>query len=164
MDCKKAERLFLLSLDDRLGLEDADLLKGHLEGCPSCRRKAEEYRTIVRLVRPRAVPEPLPYFKERFMAGLREKEKAAPALIWVKWAHRAVAFSLAAFLFFGAGILLFQPQEPRELSQTERFLLQDENPLGEAGNILNQKKAEDRNMMLIFASVGDPEVSRRYRP
>ena len=151
-------------MDDRLGPEDADLLKGHLEGCPSCRRKAEEYRTIVRLVRPQTVPEPLPYFKERFLARLRENEKSAPALVWVKWAHRAVAFSLAAFLFFGAGILLFQPQEPRELSQTERFLLQDENPLGEAGNILDQKKAEDRNMMLIFASVGDPEVSRRYRP
>jgi hypothetical protein len=164
MDCKKAERLLLQSLDERLGPEEAALLMGHLEGCLSCRRKAEEYRTIARLMRPRTVPEPLPYFRERFLARLREKEKSAPALVWVKWAHRAVALSLAAFLFFGAGILLFKPQEPRELSQTERFLLQDENPLGEAGNILNQDKAEDRNMMLIFASVGDPEVSRRYRP
>jgi hypothetical protein len=110
------------------------------------------------------VPEPLPYFKERFLARLREKESATPAFIWVKWAHRAVAMSLAAFLFFGAGILLFQPQEPSELSRAERFLLQDENPLGEAGSILDQKEAEDRNMMLIFASVGEPEISRRYRP
>jgi len=164
MDCKKAEQLLLHSMDERLGPEEAALLRGHLEGCPSCRDAAEEYRTIARLLRPQTVPEPLPYFKDRFLARLREKEKAAPALIWVKWAHRAVAFSLAAFLFFGAGILLFQPQEPRELSRTERFVLQDENPLGEAGNILDQKKAEDRNMMLIFASVGDLEVSRRYRP
>ena len=164
MDCKKAEQLLLHSMDERLGPEEAALLRGHLEGCSSCRDAAEEYRTIARLLRPQTVPEPLPYFKDRFLARLREKEKAAPALIWVKWAHRAVAFSLAAFLFFGAGILLFQPQEPRELSRTERFVLQDENPLGEAGNILDQKKAEDRNMMLIFASVGDPEVSRRYRP
>lgn len=164
MDCKKAERLLLRTSDESLSPEDAALLEGHVEGCPSCGRKAEEYRTIARLLRPQTVPEPLPYFKERFLARLREREKSAPAQIWVKWAHRAVAFSLAAFLFFGAGILLFQPQESAELSQTERFLLQDENPLGEAGNILNQKKAEDRNMMLIFASVGDPEVSRRYRP
>jgi predicted anti-sigma-YlaC factor YlaD len=164
MDCKKAEQLLLQSLDERLSLEETALLQGHLQGCPSCRKKREEYRTIIRLVRPQSAPEPLPYFKERFLARLREKEKSAPALIWVKWAHRAVAFSLAAFLLFGAGILLIQPQEPRELSRTERFLLQDENPLGEAASILDQKKAEDRNMMLIFASVGDPEISRRYRP
>jgi hypothetical protein len=119
---------------------------------------------ILSLVRPRTVPELLPYFKERLLAKLKEKERTAPALLWVKWAHRAVAFSLATFLLFGAGILFFQPQEPRELSRTERFLLQDENPLGEAGSILDQKKAEDRNMMLIFASVGDTDVSRRYRP
>jgi hypothetical protein len=67
------------------------------------------------------------------------------------------AFSLAAS-FLGRNF--FQPRAEPD----ERFLLQDENPLGEAGNILNQQKAEDRNMMLIFASVGDPEVSRRYRP
>jgi anti-sigma factor RsiW len=164
MDCKKAERLLLQSLDERLASEEAALLQGHLQGCPSCRKKGEEYRTIIRLVRPQSAPEPLPYFKERFLARLREKEKSSAALIWVKWAHRAVAFSLAAFLLFGAAILLIQPQEPRELSQTERFFLPDENPLEEAASILDQKKAEDKNMMLIFASVGDPEVSRRYRP
>jgi anti-sigma factor RsiW len=80
MDCKKAEWLLLQSLDERLGPEEADLLKGHLEGCPSCRRKAEEYRTIVRLVRPQTVPEPLPYFKERFMAGLRKRRNRRPLL------------------------------------------------------------------------------------
>jgi anti-sigma factor RsiW len=164
MDCKKAERLLLQSLDGMVSPDEAALLEGHLKGCPSCRSRAEEYRTIARLVRPGTVPEPLPYFKERFLARLREKESATPAFIWVKWAHRAVAMSLAAFLFFGAGILLFQPQEPSELSRAERFLLQDENPLGEAGSILDQKEAEDRNMMLIFASVGEPEISRRYRP
>jgi predicted anti-sigma-YlaC factor YlaD len=164
MDCKKAERFLLLSLDGKLAPEEETLLQGHLESCPSCRRKGEEYRMILRLVRPQTVPEPLPYFRERLLARLKEKEKTAPALLWVKWAHGAVAFSLAAFLLFGAGILLFQPQEPRVLSQTERFLLQDENPLGEAASILNQEKAEDRNMMLIFASVGDRDVSRRYRP
>ena len=164
MDCKKAERSLLLSLDGRLAPKEAALLQDHLERCLSCRRKGEEYQTIIRLVRPQTVPEPLPFFKDRFLARLREKDKSAPALIWVKWAHGAVALSLAAFFLFGAAILLFQPQEPRELSRTERFLLQDENPLGEAASILDQKKAEDRNMMLIFASVGDSEVSRRYKP
>jgi predicted anti-sigma-YlaC factor YlaD len=164
MDCKKAERFLLLSMDGKLPPEEGTLLQGHLESCPSCRRKGEEYKVILRLVRPQTVPEPLPFFKERLLAKLGERENKAPSLMWVRWAHRAVALSLAAFLLFGAGILLFEPQEPRVLSQTERFLLQDENPLGEAASILDQQKAEDRNMMLIFASVGDRDVSKRYRP
>jgi len=164
MDCKKAERFLLRSLDNKLEPEEKTLLEAHLEKCPSCQKKAREYRMILSLVRPQTVPELLPYFKERLLAKLKEKERTAPALLWVKWAHRAVAFSLVAFLLFGAGILFFRPQEPQEMSQTERFLLQDENPLGEAASILDQKRAEDRNMMLIFASVGDRDVSRRYRP
>ena len=164
MDCKKAERFLLRSLDGKLDPEKKTLLQTHLEKCPSCQRKDRDCRMILSLVRPQTVPEPLPYFKERLLAKLEEKGKTAPALLWVKWAHRAVALSLAAFLLFGAGILFFRPQEPQELSQTEKFLLQDENPLGEAASILDQKKAEDRNMMLIFASVGDRDVSRRYRP
>jgi anti-sigma factor RsiW len=164
MDCNKAERFLLRSLDGRLDHENRAMLQAHLEKCPSCQEKDREYQMILRLIRPQTVPEPLPYFQERLLAKLKEQDKTAPALIWVKWAHRAVAFSLAVFFLFGAGILFFRPQDPRELSQTERFLLQDENPLGEAASILDQKKAEDRNMMLIFASVGDKDVSRRYKP
>jgi predicted anti-sigma-YlaC factor YlaD len=164
MDCKKAERFLLRSLDGRLDHDNRAMMQAHLEKCPSCQKKDREYRMILSLVRPQTMPEPLPYFKERLLAKLKERDITAPALLWVKWAHRAVALSLAAFLLFGAGILIFRPQEPREVSQTERFLLQDENPLSEAASILDQKKAEDRNMMLIFASVGDRDVSRRYRP
>jgi len=164
MDCKKAERFLLRSLDGKLDPEESTVLRTHLEKCPFCQKKGSEYRVILGLVRPQIVPTPLPYFKERVLAKLKERGKAAPSLLWVKWAHRAVALSLATFLLFGAGILFFRPEEPRALSQTERFLFQDENPLGEAANILDQKKVEDRNMMLIFASVGDSDVSRRYRP
>jgi anti-sigma factor RsiW len=164
MDCRKVERFLLKFLDNRLEPEEKRLLQAHLNACPACQAKDREYRRILGLVRPQAVPEPLPYFKERVLAKLEAKAAPAPVFLWVKWAHRAVAFSLAVFLLFGAGILIFEPQEPQQLSQTERFLLQDENPLGEAASILDQKKAEDKNMMLIFASVGDSDVPRRYRP
>jgi len=164
MDCKKAERFLLLSLDGRLDPGKLAALKSHLEQCSSCRKKGAEYRMILDLVRPQSVPEPLPRFKERLIARLKEKEQAGPALFWVRWAHWAVALSLAAVILFGAGIILFRPEEPRELSRTERFLLQDENPLGDAASILSQKKAEDRNLMLIFASFEDTDISRRYRP
>jgi anti-sigma factor RsiW len=164
MNCKQAEKFLLRSSDGRLGAEDSRLLKSHLEGCPRCRDKAEEYRLILSHLKPEAAPEPLPYFEQRLLAKIEEREKAAPAQLWLRWAHRAAAFSLAAFLLFGAGVLLFQPREPVELSQVETLFLQNENPLSEAATILDQKKAEDRNMMLIFAASDARDLSRRYTP
>ncbi len=161
MDCRKAERFFLRSYDVKLGPEEKTLLQRHLEGCSSCRRKDLEYRTVIGILRPGSTPEPLPYFRERLMAKIREREKEIPGLFGLKWAHRAVAFCLAVFLLFGVGILIFPPEETPELSQAEKFLLQDENPLTETASLLNQKRAEDRNMMLIFASVDDRNAGRR---
>lgn len=162
MCCKKTERLLLRSLDGRLKAEEKTVLADHLRDCGRCRRKEEEYRTILGLLRPEGTPEPLPYFAERLAAKLKEKEKAMPAVLWLKWAHRAVAFSLLALLLFGGGVLLFRPQEPREWSQAETLLLRNENPLGEAANILDQRKPEDKNMMLIFAAAEEKESSRSF--
>jgi hypothetical protein len=159
MDCKKAERFLLRSYDTPLGPEEKETLQGHLETCSSCRKKDVEYRTILGLLRPAPVPEPLPYFQERLLARIKENE--TPALFGLKWAHRAVALCLVVFIAFCVGILIFPPEEPQELSQAERFLLHDENPLVETARLLNQRKPEDRNMMLIFASVEDRDVARR---
>jgi anti-sigma factor RsiW len=164
MNCKQAVKFLLRSFDGRLGADDSRLLKSHLQGCPGCRDKADEYRLILGHLKPEAAPQPLPYFEQRLLAKLKEREKTAPAQLWLRWVHRAAAFSLAAFLLFGAGVLLFQPQEPVELSQVETLFLQNENPLSEAATILDQKKPEDRNMMLIFAASDTRDLSRRYTP
>ena len=161
MDCKNAEKALLRSFDEKLDEKTEDLLKRHIQSCAACRKREREYREIVGLLRKKEAAEPLPYFERRLLAKLKLEEKSFPALVWVRLAHRVVAFSLAVLVIFGAGILLFQPQEPRELSQVETLLLHDENPLQEAANLLEQKKPEDRNMMLIFASLDEKGFSRR---
>ncbi len=163
MNCERAEKFLLLSFDGRLGEKERALLDNHLQSCFLCREKEKDYRQIFSLLRVEA-PEPLPYFEQRLLAKLEEKEKAAPALFWQRWTARAMAVSLAAAILFGAGVLLFRPQEPLELSQTEILLLRNENPFGEAATILEQKKLEDRNMMLIFAASEARDQARRYRP
>jgi hypothetical protein len=163
MNCKQAEKFLLLSFDGRLGEKDRALLDDHLESCSVCREKEKDYRQILGLLRVE-VPEPLPYFEQRLLGKLEEKEKLAPALFSKRWAARAVAVSLAVAILFGVGILFFRPQEPLELSQTEILLLRNENPLDEASTILDQKKLEDRNMMLIFAASETKDPARRYRP
>lgn len=163
MNCKRAEKFLLLSLDGRLGEKDRALLDDHLESCSLCREKEKDYRQIFSLLRIEA-PEPLPYFEQRLLAKLEEKEKSAPALFWQRWTVRAMAVSLALAILFGVGVLFFRPQESLELSQTEILLLRNENPLAEAATILEQKKSEDRNMMLIFAASETRDLARRYRP
>lgn len=161
MDCKKAERFLLRSYDTKLEPEEKKQLQGHLKGCPSCRRKDLEYREILGLLRPDSVPEPLPYFHERLLARIKEKDQDIPYLFGLKWAHRAVLFFLAVQLLFGVGILLSPKEETPELSRAEKLFLQDENPLTETASLLNQPRAEDKNMMLIFASLDDRNGGRR---
>jgi anti-sigma factor RsiW len=155
MDCNKAERLLLGAFDGPVGGEAQAGLRDHLAGCPACRAKAGQYDLIRNALKEGAVPEPRPYFRERVLAKLAERERLSPVRLWLRWAHRAAAVSLVAFVLFGAGVLLFRPQEPQELSQVETLFLRNENPLNDAAGVLEQKKAEDKNMMLIFASMGD---------
>ncbi len=158
MDCKHVEWLLLRAFDGPAGDGPQAGLREHLDGCPACRAKAAQYGLIREVFRGSAAVEPRPYFRERVLARLREQERVSPVRMWLRWAHRAAAFSLAAFVLFGAGVLLFQPQEPMELSQVETLYFQNENPLSDAASVLDQKRAEDKGMMLIYASA---DLSRR---
>jgi hypothetical protein len=105
-------------------------------------------------------PEPLPYFEQRLLTKLRERERALPGLIWQRLAARALAFSLSATLLIGGAFFVFRPREAPQLSQVEALLLRDENPLVETQNILNAKGPEN-NMMLIFTAMDEKDAVRR---
>ena len=62
MNCHKAEKQLLRSLDGRLEAAAADLLGKHLEACPSCRKAASEYRSMLALLRDGEEAQPLPRF------------------------------------------------------------------------------------------------------
>ena len=59
-------------------------------------------------------------------------------------------------ILFGAGVLLFQPQETVELTQVEALFYRNENPLQDAASVLDQHRAEDKGLMLIYASADLP--------
>lgn len=158
MDCHKVECLLLRSFEEPVGEGQLAALRDHLAGCPACRAKSSQYGLIRDVLKAGGAPEPLPYFRERVLAKLKERERFSPVRAWLRWAHGAAVFSLAAFILFGAGVLLFHPQEPVELSQVETLYLHDENPLSDAASVLDQKRAEDKGLMLIYASA---DLSRR---
>jgi anti-sigma factor RsiW len=161
MDCKKAERLLLRSLDGRIEAGEKTGLQDHIERCSRCQKTEREYRVILGQLRKEAAPQPLPYFKERLLAKLDAEEKALPGLFWQKWATKALAFSLTALILIGVAFFAFRTPEPQEVSQVEALLLQDENPLIEAKSVLDENMLENKNMMLIFTYMDDKDSARR---
>lgn len=162
MNCKKAEKLLLRSLDGRLDGRDRELLDGHLAACPACRRAAAEYRSMLALLRPEREDAPPAGFWERLEPRLREEQKIVPYVLWERWALRAIP-AFAALVALAAGLFLFTPQA-REMSQSEALLIENTNPFSETKSLFEAKRPEDKSLMLIFASFDEKPSVRGQLP
>jgi hypothetical protein len=58
------------------------------------------------------------------------------------------------------GLVALGPSESATLTQSEALLLENRNPLTETQSLFDAAKSEDRNMMLIFASLEAPAARR----
>jgi anti-sigma factor RsiW len=162
MNCRKAEKLLLRSIDGRLDERARGLLARHLEACPACRKAEKEYRTMFSLLKTSRDAAPLPRFWERLEPRLREETELVPLLFWERWSLRAIPVFLALVILIG-GFLLLAPQG-RELSQSAILLLENRDPLSETQALFEADKPETRTMMLMFASLDDKSPLRRPTP
>jgi anti-sigma factor RsiW len=160
MNCKTAEKWILRSLDGRLDEASGRALADHLRECSSCRRMQAEYRSMLSLLREGKEQPPLPRFWERLEPRLREEEKIVPLIVWEKWCLRAVPVFLALAVL-AAGLFVATPQQKAAMTQSEVLLLENVNPLTETRTILEEQRPEQRNMMLIFASLDEKPAARR---
>jgi hypothetical protein len=91
-------------------------VKEHVNGCPECAGKLQDFRRTMALLDEWQAPEPSPYFDVRLKARLRE-EAAAPAHGWRYWLRRpALAVSLALAMVVGVTLIQrggLQPREPK---------------------------------------------------
>ncbi|MCX6571867.1 MAG: zf-HC2 domain-containing protein [Candidatus Aminicenantes bacterium] len=162
MNCKKAEKWVLRSLDGRLDGRSGGLLRKHLEACPSCRKAEAEYRSMLALLRDGGEAAPLPRFWERLAPRLREEMEIAPLVFWERWCLRAIPVFLVLVVI--AAVALFFTPQAAELSQSEALLLENVDPLSGTGQIFSADKADTRNMMLLFASLEEKTPVRRPMP
>ncbi len=162
MNCKKAEKWILRSLDGRLDRRSEGVLREHLEACPSCRKVEAEYRSMLALLRNGRDAAPLPRFWERLEPRLREEKELVPLVFWERWCLRAIPVFLV-LVGIAAGALFFTPQAA-EMNQSEALLLGNALPVTETSRILGEEKAETRNMMLIFASLEEKTPMKRPMP
>jgi anti-sigma factor RsiW len=162
MKCKTAEKWIVRSLDGRLDERSREGLEEHLGTCPSCRKATAEYRSMLGLLREERQPAPLPpRFWERLEPRLKEEQKIVPFLLWERGALHAIPV-FVALVVLAAGLLFFTPQS-RDMSQSEALLIENTNPFSETRGLFEQKRPEDKSMMLIFASLDEkPSVRRQF--
>jgi len=164
MKCKKVERFLLRSFDGLLKEEEKNELKKHLERCPLCQAKREEYQSILDALKEKDFPEPKPYFWERLQPKLEESKKYDPWSLWKQWALRAIPASMFLVILFTAAIIIFIPPQSEELSESGDLLLRNLDPLQETTILLEEEKVEDKNMMLIFTAIEEINSTGRYLP
>ena len=164
MNCKKAEKLFLRAHDGLLSEKESKELENHIRGCSLCQKDSEEYQNIFDVLEKTEFPEPKPYFWERLQPRLSEGITSEPLQAWKQWGLRAIPLSLLLVLFLASAILILGPQPREELSQSGVLLFEDQSLLQDTAIVLDQEGVEDKNMMLIFASLDENQGSRRPLP
>lgn len=162
MNCRKAEKGLLRSIDGRLDRRAADQLGEHLEACPACRQAGKDYRAMLALLRDDCGAEPLPGFWERLEPRLREEREIVPLLFWERLSLRAIPVFLVLVALIG-GVLFFSPQG-RETSASAALLLDNQDPLSDMHALFDADKSESRSMMLMFASLDEKTPLRRPTP
>ncbi|UCC38368.1 MAG: zf-HC2 domain-containing protein [Candidatus Aminicenantes bacterium] len=164
MNCKKAEKFLLKSLDGLLRNEETQKFEKHLERCLRCQAKKEQYQAIRRALKEKDYLEPKPYFWERLKSKLKEEKKYEPWSQWKRWSLRAIPLSLLIVIILAATIILLIPTEKEELSESGVLLLRNLNPFPETRTLLEAESIENRNMMLIFTATQERNGERRYFP
>jgi len=165
MNCHKAERLLLKSFDGLLDKDQSEILNQHFKSCPECSHMREQYRTMLGTLKMSSRgPDPMPYFWERLQPKLRDKKMFNPWALWKQWGLRAVPVAVFIAIILAGALTFVDLGQPDELSSSEAFLLQDQNPLPDTSSILDEERVEDKNMMLIFASLEDLQSMRRKIP
>jgi len=164
MNCKKAEKLFLRAKDGLLNQAQTKALSTHIDSCPRCQKNRDEYLSIFEVLENTEFPEPKPYFWGRLQPQLKEQKIFDPWQAWKKWGLRAIPLSLILVFVLASALLVLGPPPSEEFSQSGALLFEDTIPLQDTESILDQEGVEDKNMMLIFASLEEQPGSRRPFP
>ena len=143
MNCRKAEKQLLRSIDGRLDERARGLLAKHLEACPACRKAEKEYRSMLSLLKDSPGAAPLPRFWERLEPRLREETELVPLLFWERWSLRAIPVFLALVILIG-GFLLFTPSGARDGPVGDPAPREQGSPVGNS-DPLRSGQAGDEN-------------------
>jgi len=162
MRCKESEQLILRSLDYFLTREEETELLRHLGKCSCCSQLKEEYCAIHTALKGEDMLDTKPYFWERLQPKL--KRRATPDLwsLWKRWSLSAVPLAMMAVAIGAAALFFSLPQTYTEMSPSDS-LLKNQNPISETKPLF-EDNPEKTSLRLIFSSLEENDLSRRYFP
>jgi hypothetical protein len=115
MNCKKTQALFGRFLDQGLDPEKAGALMAHMESCPECARKWDQFRLSLGELKNLDRIEPSPDFEARLWRRIHEVEPrpawrealaaVAAGALWTKMAGAAAAASIVIGGLLVGGVL-----------------------------------------------------------
>jgi len=164
MKCKKLEKLMMRSFDGRLTTKEKDVLESHLKSCSLCQSKKEDYKKILDFLKEQDFPKPKPYFWERLKSRLHGQYPYEPIVLWKQWTIKAIPVSFLIAVLIAVTTIFLLPSREVELSQSEELFFRDLSPIQETITALEGEEIENKNMMLIFASIEEQNGIRRYLP
>lgn len=94
MKCEKVSQELIAYLDRRLESAERNEMEEHLANCPTCRARAEEFRSVWRVMD--ELPSIEPSFG--FDARVRQRMAAEPSRGWFAWFVPQARLALAAVL------------------------------------------------------------------
>jgi anti-sigma factor RsiW len=154
MNCHQAERRLLASFDRDLPASTGRSLAEHLERCPECRKRAEEYGLLRNRLAGDRVPESLPRFWERLESRMAADAAPAPGAVLARLWAEAIPVSLALIAGFLIASLFLLPSSsrPADLSGSQALLLTEGNPIAETRAIIDEGRRDVRDLTVLFAA------------
>jgi hypothetical protein len=164
MNCRKAEKWLLLSVEGRLDDARRALLEAHFRGCRACACLEKEYGAMFGLLRGREAGGPLPRFWERLQPKMAPVKKPFVLLLWERWCVRSVPVFLGVTLAFGIGLLFFAPRAQAPLTGSELLLLRNQSVISESQSVFDEGQGDRRHIELIFAAAEKQAPAGRQWP
>ena len=102
-DCEKCREMISCLLDGELDEKERSFVRGHIAGCPECRRVYEAFLAVSAQLREE---EPLPDgLHEKIMSGIKAKPKKKTGVVWIKYLSAAACLAVVIFAGVKSGLL-----------------------------------------------------------
>ncbi|HEX3034004.1 MAG TPA: anti-sigma factor [Thermodesulfobacteriota bacterium] len=108
MNCERFEELLIDFMEDEITPSEKETVKRHLESCPYCSKKLEEYLEVRRKFNEETLPQPSAQVLNRLSGIAREEIERDKTPFWKKWFYSPIlvpllSSALALFIWISYG-------------------------------------------------------------
>src|ERR671925_445930 len=105
MNCERFEELLIDFMEEEIDPSEREEVKNHLECCPYCSKRLEDYMKIKRVFNEETLPQPSAQVLSRLSKIARDEVERDKTPFWKKWFYSPILIpllssALALFVWF----------------------------------------------------------------